>query len=194
MNWSWHVVFITWNCQLPTIILTIFEIHKSQRPQKISTTIMITTQTTQSNVTGSSTPWHKSFFLRGGSAKTTIKTECISMPQNVLSTKTSTILVSNGTKTVLPPLSQLNLVSTLSNKMENLTISGRCLDRTFTRSFTKVNMGSLQSLVLTSTKLQSDSRGARLLLSHLPTSLQQLNLSWNGLGTEANNLAYHWKY
>ena len=45
-------------------------------------------------------------------------------------------------------------------------------------------MRSLTRLMLTNNKLDSDCRGSRLLLSHLPTSLKQLDLSRNGLGSE----------
>ena len=110
-----------------------------------------------------------------------------STPQNVLSTSTTTIVVNDGIQTVLPPLSQEKLASTLNNKMEYLSVTGRNLNRRFTRGFYNKSgeMGNMKRLVLTGNKLQGDSRGARLLLSSLPASLHSLNLSWNGLKEEA---------
>ena len=82
----------------------------------------------------------------------------------------------------LPPLSEPNLVETLNSKMKGLSINDCRLGRTFARGFSTTDMRSLTRLMLTNNKLDSDCRGSRLLLSHLPTSLKQLDLSRNGLG------------
>ena len=129
-------------------------------------------------------PWTQRWFPGRRPSKETIVAACHSLPKKLLATEKATMLLNKGGKVVLPPLSQLNLVETLSGKMEGLSINNRRLNRSFTRGFAKANLGNMTRLVLTGNKLHSDCRGSRLLLSNLPTSLQQLTISWNGLGSE----------
>lgn len=106
------------------------------------------------------------------------------LPKRLFSSYSTTIIVHPCTTTMIfreekIPLRQIRTL--LHRDMEQLSITGRKIDRRFVRRFERANLDSLTCLVLNGNDLSRDQHCFRRLLSNLPLHLEQLRLSWNGM-------------